>query len=284
MIQPNPKRYKRKLQMASMLTLTSLPSSSTSSSACVPMAAAMTISAVTLPVPVPITDYASTETETETAAETAAVTASSTVTDGSLVAMAEIPIQGKTILNEEAIPQLPSPEISPSRIETGVGVSTDMAVGVDVIPSVDYDVNTITNSNSNDDYNTNDDYSQQSPRLFILDNHVEFEGHTIGDSHRNSDAFHKFFSAVDLDGDGRIQGPELDTFLHDEIGGSAFDEKEERENEVDIIMEKMDLEGDGRLEMGDVNSYWEKLESLLTVDEVAEWIVHAGQLPKEVGR
>ena len=36
--------------------------------------------------------------------------------------------------------------------------------------------------------------------------------------------------------------------------------------------------------MGDVNSYWEKLESLLTVDEVAEWIVHAGQLPKQVGR
>ena len=281
MIQPNPKRYKRKLQMASMLTLTSLPSSSTSSSACMPMATAMTISAVTLPVPVPITEHASTETATAT-------TTASSVTDGSLLAMAEIPIQGKTILNEEAIPQLPSPEISPPRIEKGVDVSMDMAVGmdVDVIPNVNYDDNTIinTNSNSNYDYNTNDYDSQQSPRLFVLDNHVEFEGHTIGDSHRNSDAFHKFFSAVDLDGDGKIQGPELDTFLHDEIGGSAFDEKEERENEVDIIMEKMDLEGDGRLEMGDVNSYWEKLESLLTVDEVAEWIVHAGQLPKEVGR
>jgi hypothetical protein len=67
------------------------------------------------------------------------------------------------------------------------------------------------------------------------------------------------------------------------IGGSAFDVDKEIEDEVGSIMDKMDLEGDGKLEMGDVNSYWEKLESLLTVDEVAEWIVHAGQLPTEVG-
>ena len=140
--------------------------------------------------------------------------------------------------------------------------------------SIENKRNTISISNFN---------YEQTPRLFIPDNHVEFEGHTIGDSHRSSNSLQSFFASVDLDGDGEIQRPELDMFLQ-EIGGSAFDEEEERENEVGIIMDKMDLEGDGRLEMGDVNSYWEKLESLLTVDEVAEWIVDAGQLPKEVGR
>ena len=49
-------------------------------------------------------------------------------------------------------------------------------------------------------------------------------------------------------------------------------------------MGELDRDEDLTLEMGDVQSYWEKLESLLTVDEVAEWIVHAGQLPIEVGR
>lgn len=125
---------------------------------------------------------------------------------------------------------------------------------------------------------------EQTPRILMPNNHVEFEGHTIGDSHRSSQSFQSFFKSVDLDGDGKIRRPELDRYLKETIGGSAFDEVEERENEVGIIMDKMDLEGDGRLEMGDVNSYWEKLESLLTVDEVAEWIVHAGQLPKDIGR
>lgn len=113
--------------------------------------------------------------------------------------------------------------------------------------------------------------------------HLEVDGHTIGDSHRSSKSSQSFFESVDLNGDGQILKPELSHFLKQMIGGSAFDEAKEIENEVGSIMDKLDLEGDGKLEIGDVQSYWEKLESLLTTDEVAEWIVHAGHLPKEVG-
>ena len=132
--------------------------------------------------------------------------------------------------------------------------------------------------------NAHSDSLEQTPRLFIHDKHVEFQGHTIGDSHRSSNSFQSFFDSVDLDGDGKIRRPELNIFLSDKIGGTAFDEQNEIETEVGSIMDELDLEGDGRLEMGDVSSYLDKVESLLTVEEVAEWIVHAGQLPKEVGR
>eukprot|EP00979_Chaetoceros_neogracilis_P008437 scaffold1872_cov268-Chaetoceros_neogracile.AAC.29 len=122
------------------------------------------------------------------------------------------------------------------------------------------------------------------PRVIVPENsHLEVAGHTIGDSHRSIKSSQNFFASVDLDGDGQILKPELSHFLAQMIGGSAFDEAKEIENEVGSIMNKLDLEGDGKLEIGDVQSYWEKLESLLTTDEVAEWIVHAGQLPKEVG-
>ena len=123
-----------------------------------------------------------------------------------------------------------------------------------------------------------------SPRILVPnDSHVEFAGHTIGDSHRSSKSSQSFFASVDLDGDGHILKPELSQFLAQMIGGSAFDEDKEIENEVGTIFDKLDLEGDGKLEIGDVQSYWEKLVNLLTVDEVAEWIVHAGQLPTQVG-
>jgi len=124
----------------------------------------------------------------------------------------------------------------------------------------------------------------KTPSILVPhDSHVEFAGYTIGDSHRSSKSSQSFFASVDLDGDGHILKPELSKFLAHMIGGSAFDEDKEIENEVGSIFDKLDLEGDGKLEIGDVQSYWEKLVNLLTVDEVAEWIVHAGQLPTQVG-
>jgi hypothetical protein len=150
---------------------------------------------------------------------------------------------------------------------------------------IDNDSNDVTNTKSDDSITLLPENTLvPNPRIDIPeDSHVEFTGHTIGDSHRSSKSSQSFFASVDLDGDGQILKPELSYFLSQMIGGSAFDDDKEIEDEVGSIMDKMDLEGDGKLEMGDVNSYWEKLESLLTVDEVAEWIVHAGQLPMEVG-
>lgn len=73
-------------------------------------------------------------------------------------------------------------------------------------------------------------------------------------------------------------------FLKDRIGGSQFDNSETIRSEVGQVMKALDLNHDNGLEMADVEGYWRRLESLLTAEEVSEWIVLAVQLPKEVGR
>lgn len=113
---------------------------------------------------------------------------------------------------------------------------------------------------------------------------VEFPGHTIGDNYRSESSSASFFQSVDSDGDGTIGKSELSKFLEQQIGGSAFDEVAEIEKEVGSMMKKMDLNEDGSLDYNkDVLTHWMSLEALLTVDEVAEWVVHAVQLPEEVG-
>lgn len=73
-------------------------------------------------------------------------------------------------------------------------------------------------------------------------------------------------------------------FVMKNIGGSDFDDEvNEVRPEVDRMMKNLDLNNDDGLDTGDVTSYWEKLESLLTVDEVADWVVHAVQLPPYIG-
>jgi hypothetical protein len=113
---------------------------------------------------------------------------------------------------------------------------------------------------------------------------VEFPGHTIGDNYRSESSSASFFNSVDSDGDGTIGKLELSKFLEQQIGGSAFDEVAEIEQEVGTMMKKMDLNEDGSLDYNkDVLTHWMALETLLTVDEVAEWVVHAVQLPSEIG-
>ena len=72
-------------------------------------------------------------------------------------------------------------------------------------------------------------------------------------------------------------------FLKDRIGGSQFDDSENINREVGQVMKLLDMNDNG-LEYADVEGYWRRLESLLTAEEVSEWIVHAVQLPAEVGR
>uniref|UniRef100_A0A7S3VAB9 EF-hand domain-containing protein n=1 Tax=Chaetoceros debilis TaxID=122233 RepID=A0A7S3VAB9_9STRA len=123
-----------------------------------------------------------------------------------------------------------------------------------------------------------------SPPAAKSDAFLEIEGHTIGDEHRSSASSTSFFNFVDRDGDGKIRRPELIDFVMENIGGSDFDDEvNEVKPEVDRMMKNLDLNNDDGLDTGDVTSYWEKLESLLTVDEVADWVVHAVQLPSYIG-
>jgi len=109
---------------------------------------------------------------------------------------------------------------------------------------------------------------------------VEIEGYTIGDEHRSEISSASFFSSIDRDGDGTLRRPELSTFIRDKIGGEPFDTHEEREREIESVLTRLDLNADNGLDEIDVMSYWKKnLDGLLGVEDVAEWLVHAVQLP-----
>ena len=112
---------------------------------------------------------------------------------------------------------------------------------------------------------------------------VEIEGHTIGDEHRSETSSNQFFNSIDKDRDGKLGQSELSQFLKDHIGGQTLDTDDEAEMEAEAIMDRLDHNKDDELDSKDVFRYWKSLESLLTVDEVAEWVVHSVQLPHEIG-
>lgn len=102
----------------------------------------------------------------------------------------------------------------------------------------------------------------------------------IGDGVRSEISSSHFFQSIDSDGDGTLQAPELASIVRESIAETTFDTGVE--DEVSHIMKKLDRDKEG-VDSSDVFAYWMQLESLLTVDEVAEWVVHAVQMPDYVG-
>jgi hypothetical protein len=81
----------------------------------------------------------------------------------------------------------------------------------------------IADNESHDTTNVKNDDSITLPEKKLVSNphivipetsHVEFAGHTIGDSHRSSKSSQSFFASVDLDGDGQILKPEFPISSH----------------------------------------------------------------------
>ncbi|KAL7536337.1 hypothetical protein ACHAWF_005438 [Thalassiosira exigua] len=106
----------------------------------------------------------------------------------------------------------------------------------------------------------------------------------LGDGVRSAEASGVFFDYLDTDGDGAIEPEEVARFLQDEIGGERFDTQLEVDGEVGAIMERLDQDRNDGLEMSDMLDYWMQLESLLTAEEVADWVVYSVQLPSSIGR
>lgn len=110
------------------------------------------------------------------------------------------------------------------------------------------------------------------------------ERQAIGDHKRSPSASFTFFSHLDLDGDGRLGKKEVASFLWDEIGGTDFDSTYEVNTEVDNVIRDLDVNHDKTLDRSDIFQYWDKMETLLTCEEVADWVVFAVQLPESIGR
>jgi hypothetical protein len=125
---------------------------------------------------------------------------------------------------------------------------------------------------------------QNENEIRLLDNaFVEIQGHTIGDEHRSETSSAQFFNSIDQDKDGKLGQKELSNFLMNHIGGMTLDTAAEAQTEAEAILGRLDHNKDDSIDSKDVFGYWKILESLLTVDEVAEWVVHSVQLPVEIG-
>lgn len=122
-----------------------------------------------------------------------------------------------------------------------------------------------------------------SNKIQLKDTFIEIEGHTIGDEHRSETSSKQFFNNIDKDRDGKLGQSELSQFLMTHIGGLTLDTDIEAQTEAEAILDKLDHNKDSSLDTKDVFRYWKSLDSLLTVDEVAEWVVHSVQLPHEIG-
>lgn len=103
----------------------------------------------------------------------------------------------------------------------------------------------------------------------------------LGDGQRSMEASGLFFDSIDKDGDGQIEPEEVAIFLKNQIG--ELETQQAVDSEVVTVMARLDQNHDNGLGMADMQEYWMQLETLLTAEEVAEWIVYAVQLPPRVG-
>jgi len=109
------------------------------------------------------------------------------------------------------------------------------------------------------------------------------EDSQIGDGVRSSVSSLNFFKSVDQDSDGVLRASEVANFLETEIGRTSFVSSFDLDSEAKRVIRVLDQNSDG-LDLSDVFEYWKHLENLLTAEEVAEWVVHAVQVPEYIGK
>ncbi len=107
---------------------------------------------------------------------------------------------------------------------------------------------------------------------------------SISDGHRSLTSSDAFFSSLDLDSSGVLTANEIKTFLGGFAADDRLDEPQEIEAAVEGMVTRLDRHDDGSISRGDINSYLTGIESLLNLDETADWVTHAVQLPASIGQ
>jgi hypothetical protein len=92
----------------------------------------------------------------------------------------------------------------------------------------------------------------------------------------------QFFQSLDSDADGVLRAEEIREFVRD-VGGAGLDEGTEIEEGVEQILKGLDLDKDHAVTLRDLKSWFSRLGGVLTVSEAADWVVHALQLPPDIG-
>jgi len=107
-------------------------------------------------------------------------------------------------------------------------------------------------------------------------------GECIGDGRTSPASSRAFFQGLDIDADGVVEKHEMIEHLT-HFGGKALDEPDEIQRSMEYAFRRVDTNKDGELDAAESHFFWRQLGSMLSVDEVAEWVVHGLQLPQEVG-
>lgn len=106
-------------------------------------------------------------------------------------------------------------------------------------------------------------------------------GGELGDAITSDESRDIFFASMDNNGNGRITVDELTGYIED-TGGNSLDETSEIQSAVSSVLKTLDLNEDKILKKDDFSLYWKSLSSLLSVEEVADWVEHALLMPEPV--
>jgi len=111
---------------------------------------------------------------------------------------------------------------------------------------------------------------------------LEVAGDVIGDGRSSDSSSQEFFSSLDVNADGTIEEREM-VGLVTGFGGKSLDEPDEIRRSVEHAFKRLDSNRDGALSVAESNQFWREMGHMLSVHEVAEWVVHGVQLPPSVG-
>ena len=97
---------------------------------------------------------------------------------------------------------------------------------------------------------------------------------------------HRVERQTDGTDDGRLSTAEIEQYIRSVVGGEHFDSTSEVQDATTSALLNIDTDAttstlpNQGITTAELRSYWTSLKSLSTPDEVAEWVVHAVQLPQ----
>eukprot|EP00516_Mucochytrium_quahogii_P007989 CAMPEP_0203745716 /NCGR_PEP_ID=MMETSP0098-20131031/1371_1 /ASSEMBLY_ACC=CAM_ASM_000208 /TAXON_ID=96639 /ORGANISM=" , Strain NY0313808BC1" /LENGTH=831 /DNA_ID=CAMNT_0050633577 /DNA_START=601 /DNA_END=3097 /DNA_ORIENTATION=- len=90
----------------------------------------------------------------------------------------------------------------------------------------------------------------------------------------------KFFQSADSNGDGTIEDTEIQGYLSRFGADKLYKENSDLVQGIDDAVFAVDQDNTAGIQVGDLIRHWEKLDSLVTVDDVEDWITNAVLLPQ----
>ena len=112
------------------------------------------------------------------------------------------------------------------------------------------------------------------------ENKREGKGRVTGKNRRAT----KFLNGFEKNTQGldnhEMSRDELKDYLRNELGSEHFDDESEVAVGVDEAFSNVDVGRDGTISLSEMTTFWAKLTSLKSVDDVVDWVKYSVQLPQ----